>query len=50
MFILRALQIGLSIDDLDALSYGQVVDILVESANDYEEYDYLPTQEDYDSF
>jgi len=36
--------------DLDFLTYGQVMDILTESANDEEAYDYLATQEDFDKF
>lgn len=50
MFLLRATQAGLTIEDLDYLSYGTVVDMITESANDYEEYDVLPTQEDFDRF
>jgi hypothetical protein len=36
--------------DLDFLAYGQVMDILTEASNDNEEYDFLPTQEDFDTF
>lgn len=48
MFILRALQIGLRLDDLDALTYGQVTDLMIEKANDSCEYAELATQDDFD--
>ena len=48
--ILRAYQLGLSIDDLDNLEYGAVVDLMIESSNDNCEYRQLATQEDFDRF
>lgn len=48
--MLRAYQLGLTLEDLDSLSYGQVVDMITESANDAEEYEELPSQEDFDAF
>lgn len=48
MFMLRALNIGLSVADLDMLSIGMVVDMLIERANDECEYAYIATQEDID--
>lgn len=50
LFLLRAVQMGLSIPDLDGLEYGTVIDMMTESSNDGEEYDILPTQEDFDAF
>jgi len=50
LFLLRAFQMGLTLDDLDGLEYGTVVDMMTESSNDGCEYDYLPTQEDFDAF
>lgn len=50
LFLLRAVQMGLTISDLDGLEYGTVVDMMTESSNDGEEYSYLPTQEDFDAF
>ena len=50
LFTLRALQVGLTLEDLDYLSYGQVNDIVVESMNDGEKYEYVATQEDFDKF
>lgn len=34
MFMLRALEVGLRLTDLDLLSYGEVLDIVVEKHND----------------
>lgn len=50
LFMLRCLQVGLTIDDLDKLDIGLVNDIFVEMANDREKYDYLATQEDMNNF
>lgn len=48
--MLRAVQIGLSIADLDRLEYGFVIDLLTESGNDGADYAVLATQEDIDRF
>ena len=40
----------LSLDDLDCLEYGFVLDMMTESGNDEEHYDYVATQDDYDRF
>lgn len=48
MFLLRAIQIGLTLDDLDCLEVGMVNDMMTESANDDAKYDYVATQEDFD--
>lgn len=50
LFMLRALQVGLRLSDLDDLEEGQVLDIIIESGNDSAEYDYEATQEDMDAF
>lgn len=50
LFRLRAFQMGLSLDDLDGLEYGQVLDMMTESANDDCEYTPLATQADFDAF
>lgn len=50
LFLLRAIQIGLSLTDLDCLEYGTVVDMMTESANDSCEYRQLASQEDFDKF
>jgi hypothetical protein len=48
LFLLRAVQLGLTLDDLDSLEYGTVVDMMTESANDDCQYDQVATQEDFD--
>lgn len=50
VFLLRAVQMGLSMDDLDSLEYGTVVDMMTESGNDDCNYAELATQEDFDRF
>ena len=51
LFLLRCLQIGLSLDELDLLTIGMVTEISIERAND--EYDVdatLATQDDMNRF
>ncbi len=50
LFLLRCVQIGLSIRDLDLLTIGMVNDMYVESGNDDCDYSELATQEDFDRF
>ena len=50
LFLLRCLQIGLSLDELDLLTIGMVTEIAIERANDSESYNYIGTQEDMDLF
>lgn len=50
LYLLRAFQMGLHMSDLESLSYGQVLDMMTESANDNEHYDQLATQADFDRF
>lgn len=50
LFVLRAVQMGLKLDDLDGLEYGAVLDMMTESANDEVEYTPLASQEDFDRF
>lgn len=52
LLLLRCLQIGLSIRDLDLLTIGMVNDMYAESSNDehQSEYRQLATQSDFDSF
>jgi len=42
VFILRALQVGLKLSDLDFLETGEVIDILIERGNDDFDYPLLP--------
>lgn len=50
LFVLRAMQAGLSIDDLDKLEHGFIFDIMTESANDDCKYSQMASQEDFDRF
>lgn len=40
---------GFTLSELLFLEYGDVSDLMIESANDHEQYNYLATQEDFDS-
>lgn len=51
LFLLRCVQLGLSIRDLELLTIGMVNDMYAESRNDeYKGYKELATQEDMDAF
>ena len=50
LFLLRCVQLGLSMGDLDMLSIGLINDMYVESGNDECEYARVATQEDFDKF
>lgn len=50
LFVLRAVQLGLSLDDLDGMEYGTVIDLMTEAANDNCEYKQLASQDDFDKF
>lgn len=50
LFLLRAVQMGLSVSDLDGLEYGTVLDMMIEAANDDCAYRQVATQEDFDRF
>lgn len=41
-------QIGIHVDEMDAFSIGDILDMYIEQGNDNEEWEYLPTQEDID--
>lgn len=50
LFLLRCVQIGLSIRDLDLLTIGMVNDMYAERSNDDYKYPEVATQEDFDRF
>lgn len=52
LFLLRCVQLGISIRDLDLLTIGMVNDMYVESGNDdvADAYSYVATQKDFDLF
>lgn len=50
LFLLRVVELGINISDLDLLSVGLVNDIFTEKNNDGWEYKEIATQEDFDRF
>lgn len=50
LFLLRVVQMGMPISDLDNLEWGTVYDMMTESSNDDHEYNIVATQEDFDAF
>ncbi len=50
LFLLRCVQLGLSMGDLEFLTIGLVNDMFTERENDDFKYDSLATQEDFDAF
>ena len=50
LFLLRCVQLGISIRDLDLLTIGMVNDMYAESRNDDYDYPTVATQSDYDNF
>lgn len=48
--VLRALQCGLTLADLDYIEYGELTDIIIEHGNDSVEYQEKATQADFDRF
>jgi hypothetical protein len=50
LYLLRCLQSGLSIADLDLIEVGDAFDIMTEASNDSHKYSQIATQEDFDRF
>ena len=50
LLLLRCVQIGLSIRDLDLLTIGMVNDMYAESRNDDYNYKEIASQDDFDRF
>ena len=50
LFLLRCVQLGLSMGDLDSLTIGLVNDMFTERENDVFHYDVLADQRDFDRF
>ncbi len=50
LFLLRCVQLGLTMQDLEQLSIGLINDMYAESRNDECKYAQLATQEDMDKF
>ena len=50
LFMLRCVQLGISIRDLDLLTIGMVTDMFSESQNDDCKYEEVASQSDFDLF
>ena len=50
LFLLRCVQLGISLGDMELLSIGLINDMYAESRNDEWKYRELATQEDMDGF
>jgi len=50
LYLLRCVRVGLSLADLDALEYGEVLDMMIEAGNDNYNYRQVATQADFDKF
>lgn len=51
LFLLRCIQLGISVRDLDLLTIGMVNDMYAESSNDdYKGWKEVATQDDFDNF
>ena len=50
LFLLRCVQLGISIQELELLSIGMINDMYVESRNDECKFAQMATQEDFDRF
>mgnify|MGYP006924310187 FL=1 len=50
LFLLRSVEIGISISDLDLLTVGLVIDMWTEKANDSVKDNKIATQDDFDKF
>lgn len=50
LFILRCIQIGLTLSDLDVLDEGFILDMMTEAGNDSFNYKQLATQDDFERF
>lgn len=48
LMVLRAKQVGFTLDEIDSLSWGQVMDVIIESANDNYKYPKLGNKSDYE--
>ena len=50
LFLLRCMEVGISVSDLDLLTVGLVLDIWTEKTNDGVTYNRVAMQEDFDKF
>lgn len=50
LFLLRCIEVGVQVSELDLLTVGLVLDIWTEKNNDGAEYSVVASQEDFDKF
>ena len=50
LFLLRCVELGISVRDLDWLTIGLVLDLWTQTANAGVQYSRIATQEDFDKF
>lgn len=50
IFMLRAFSLHISMQDLEELTHGDVLDMMIESSNDTCTYPLKATQDDFDKF
>ena len=50
MYLLRVKELNIHLDELDYLTFGDVMDMLIERGNDSEEWELKPLQSDFDRF
>lgn len=48
--MLRCKELGLSVDELENIEFGLVVDMMIERGNDDYQYPYKASQKDFDKF
>jgi hypothetical protein len=48
--MLRAIQLGFRLSDLDQITIGELLDVLIENENDSYEYPIMATDDDFRSF
>lgn len=48
--MLRCKELGLSVDELENVEFGLVVDMMIERGNDEHQYPFKASQKDFDKF
>lgn len=48
--MLRCKELGLSLEELEIMDYGMVLDMMTEKANDEHDYPFKANQKDFDKF
>jgi hypothetical protein len=50
LFMLRCKELGFTVDELEQVEFGLVLDMLTEKGNDEYDYPYKASQKDFDKF